>query len=281
MRTTTNRFMIIAAVILLLTAGCTIVDYPALVLLPVSSIPSTTTVPSFPDQVFRDGSSVGFSDYHRDYGYIKVTINFFKDSYQTVSIESFDALGQPRNDAADSPALQSAIGLGGRLRSLGPNRIAELDAISGATVTVNGIKQAAWRATAKARYRQDQEASIYYDGTFLGVTDRSLRGWTIAVVTIRRGVMEHVMLHGVFPQTEELEDGSTAELLDANGDFVYQVASADHPWPEYHQAVEILEQNFIAAGISGIDYVDSITRATVTSLEAKIAVSRALDAAKR
>jgi len=242
--------------------------------------PASPEQPTFPDQVYRDGSSVGYSDFHREYGFVKVTVSFLKDNFQTVSIELFDLLGQPKGSGSEHPPLESALGLHGRLRSLGPSRIRELDAVSGATITVNAIKQATERASEKARYRTESDAA-YYDGTFLGVSDRSLRGWTIAIVTVHKGVLEHVMLQGIFPLTKEQEDGTQIEVEDEEGNFIYQAATPEYPWREYHTAIDTLESEFVAAGISGVEYVDAVTRATVTSVEAKTAVLRALEAAKR
>ncbi|MCL2497069.1 MAG: FMN-binding protein [Symbiobacteriaceae bacterium] len=279
MKLTFPKYFILLLASLLFFSGCQLIDFPTLIAAANNNQP-TLQAPTHPMRTYRDAISVGYSDYHREHGYVKVTLDFANDTFRTVSIKSFDSLGRPKNDYYDYEPHQTALGLSLRLRTLGPGRISQLEGVSGATTTVNAIKQAARRAEEKARFRQEESKS-YYDGTFVGVSDRILRGWTIAVITIRNDRLEHLMFTGVGPATAYQADGTTQELLDDQQNFIYTAKGPDYPWRSYHQAITELEKRYVEVGWENLDVVDTVSRATVTSTEAKIALQRALEAAKR
>ena len=275
-----SRIKAVIAVLALscIATACTVVDVPTLIGRP--RIVPRVDMPLTPVQLFRSFSSVGYSNFHREYGFVRVTVDFADDLFRSVTIESFDTLGLPKDGYFDYEPHQQALGLNQRLRSLGPSRIAELDAVTGATVTSQAVRQAATRATERARVEKPSTAT-FYDGVFMATSDRAMRGWTIAIVTIVNDRIDHVLLQGVRPATYIMADGNISELRDPQGNLVYEVVGPEYPRPEFHHAIQTLERRFVVAGASNLHMVDTIARATVTSSEARVAVERALDMARR
>lgn len=267
--------------LLVFSSACQMINLPAMIGLQSQETSEDEALPNAPQYIHRDLIISGTSDLHRDIGYVRVTLDIQRDSFRLVSIESFDPIGQSKNEFYDYAPHQRALALSSRLKSLGPSRIAELDAVSGATVTVNAIKQAAIRAEQKARYQRSDNGGDYDDGTFLGVSDKTMRGWTTAIVTFSNDRITHVTLQGVSLLTETLSDGTVVEITDAEGQPIYVANGADYPWKEYHSAIEELERRYVQANVDGVETVDVISRATTTSSEAKIAVERAIQAAKK
>lgn len=93
----------------------------------------------------------------------------------------------------------------------------------------------------------------YNDGVYVAVSDATNRGYLMAVVVIQEGRIAQVRL------TEM--DGFGRPKPDA------------YPWPEFHEAMEVLPQRFVDANSAD---VDTVTGATSTSRMARQAVQRAL-----
>lgn len=102
------------------------------------------------------------------------------------------------------------------------------------------------------------QAPVYYDGTYVAVSDATSHGYLMAIVTIKDGKIAQVRL------TE----------MNGFGD----PKPATYPWEPYHEAMKALPGMFVEANSWEID---AIAQATGTSTSAKTAVKRALEKAAR
>ena len=99
-------------------------------------------------------------------------------------------------------------------------------------------------------------AAKYEDGTYLGFSDADRRGYMMAIVTIENDQITAVIL-------QEMQ-------------YTGLPKDESYPWPQFHEAMQVLPQRFIEA--NGPD-IDGYTGATGTVNKAKQAVARALDKA--
>ncbi len=110
-----------------------------------------------------------------------------------------------------------------------------------------------------AFFNQSTEAggNVYQDGTFMGYSNATDRGYVDAEVTIENDQIVDVVIRGYGDLGTEKPD--------------------DYPWDEYHEALEVLPQLYVER-----DHwdVDIITEATGTSNQANQAVYRALARAR-
>lgn len=102
------------------------------------------------------------------------------------------------------------------------------------------------------------QAPVYHDGTYVAVSDADSHGYLMAIVTIRDGKIAQVRL------TE----------MNGFGD----PKPATYPWEQYHEAMKVLPERFVAANSWD---VDGVAQATGTSESARTAVRRALEKAAR
>lgn len=99
-------------------------------------------------------------------------------------------------------------------------------------------------------------AAKYEDGTYLGFSDADRHGYIMAIVTIENDQITAVIL-------QEMQ-------------YTGLPKDESYPWPQFHEAMQVLPQRFIEA--NGPD-IDGYTGATGTVNKAKQAVARALDKA--
>lgn len=99
-------------------------------------------------------------------------------------------------------------------------------------------------------------AAKYEDGVYLGFSDANRRGYMMAIVTVQNDKIVSVMLN-------ELQQTGVAK-------------DASYPWPQFHEAMQVLPQRFVEANSADID---GFSGATGTADKAKQAVARALDKA--
>lgn len=97
-------------------------------------------------------------------------------------------------------------------------------------------------------------AATYKDGTYLGFSDGDRRGYLMAMVTVKDDKITAVRL-------TEFTQHAVAK-------------GADYAWAEFHEAIKVLPERFIAANSAEID---GVAKATGTSTKAIAAVGRALD----
>ncbi len=100
-------------------------------------------------------------------------------------------------------------------------------------------------------------SNVYEDGTFMGYSDATDRGYVDAEVTFENDQILDVVLRGYGDLGTEKPEG--------------------YPWSEYHQAIDDLPELYVER-----DHwdVDIITEATGTSLQANQAVYRAMARAR-
>lgn len=99
-------------------------------------------------------------------------------------------------------------------------------------------------------------AAQYEDGMYIGFSDAGRRGYLMAMVNVQDDKITNVILTE-FTQLAEPKDAS-------------------YPWPQFHEAMEILPGRFVEANSADID---GYSGATGTVDKAKQAVARALERA--
>jgi len=102
------------------------------------------------------------------------------------------------------------------------------------------------------------QAPVYYDGTYVAVSDATSYGYLMAIVVVK--------------------DGKVSEVRLTEMDGFGNPKPSTYPWDPYHEALKVLPERFIAANSWD---VDGIAQATGTSTSAKTAVKRALEKAAR
>jgi len=235
-----------------------------------------------PQAVHNDGTFIAVSD-ATDRGFVRAEVTIARDKITAVKLSQFDSLGLERGpDYGYAPFHTFLAEM--------PKRFVEknswdVDVVSQATSSSNLAKQAVLRATQMAR-RTKATAATVWDGTFMGVSDRTERGWGIAWVTLSDGKISRVVLHDTRPAPERDAagavvmgpDGRPVIRRNAAGNVIFERKPADYAFAPYHEAIVELPKRFIAKNSA---QVDVFTGATGTSNNAMQAVQRALDAAKR
>lgn len=97
----------------------------------------------------------------------------------------------------------------------------------------------------------------YQDGTFMGYSDATNRGYVSAEVTLENDQIVSVVIRGF--------DGLSLEKPE------------DYPWAEYHEALEVLPERYVDRNHWDVEIV---TAATGTALSANQAVYRAMARAR-
>ncbi len=221
-------------------------------------------------KIYKDGTFTAVSQGDK-YGYVMATVIVEGDKIKNVSIKEFDGFGVEKLYdvyGAYFPILKQA-------HETLAKRIVEanswqVDVFTGATSTSKKVMEAVKFALEKAKIEPSQ--AKYLNGTFMGVSDFTPRGHAVAWVTIDNDKITKVVLEETTPS---LKDGQP--VLDAAGRQVWVFKGGDYPWPEFHQAKEIIAK----AVVEKQSYqVDVYTGATSSSNKFIQAVQRALEWAK-
>ena len=217
--------------------------------------------------VYKDGTYIAVSN-ATDKGYMKAEVTIAKDKITAVKLFGYNDLAVEKPEAYPWPEYHTA------LTELPKRMIAknswDVEIVSKATGTSNQSKEAVKRAMEKALVKPASTAKNF-DGTFMAKSEPDARGaWTIVWVTVAADKITDVKIHGTRNVTE----------TNAAGESVTKTVRKDetYSWAEYHTALVELPKRFVAANGPN---VDAVTAATSTSTQAKEAVTRALESAKR
>lgn len=220
--------------------------------------------------VYKDGTFVGYSQGDRN-GYVKVEITLKSDKIEAVKVWEFDGLGiekLPETVGKKYPTLFEMHKE--MIKRIISKNTWNVDAYTGATESSNKLREAAKFALERAKVEESKRK--YFDGTFMGTSDITPRGYGIAWVTFKDDRITAVVLEETQPK---VEDGKP--VLDEAKRQVYVLKPSTYQWKAYHDAKRELPKRFIEKQSSKVDVY---TGATASSRNWMQAVERAIEAAR-
>jgi uncharacterized protein with FMN-binding domain len=224
-------------------------------------------------RTYEDGVFTAVSDGTR-HGYARVTLFIAGDRIVEAQIDEYDGYGLLKQ----YPLYHELFPLLGEAHATLEDRIEaagtwEVEAFTGATGTSARVREAARRALERALVERPA-GGTYFDGTFMGVSDRSARGWGLAWVTLQGDRITEVRLEQTMPR----RDAEGKVVVDDWLNALWDLADERHPHPPFHEArVAVAEAMVKAQG----PQVDAFTGATGSSRAWVQAAERALEAARR
>lgn len=221
-------------------------------------------------RVYKDGTFVGYSQGDRN-GYVKVELTLKGDKIENVRVWEFDGLGiekLPETVGKKYPALFEMHKE--MVKRIISKNTWNVDAYTGATESSNKLKEAAKFALERAKVEESKKK--YIDGTFMGTSDMTPRGYGIAWVTFKDDKITAVVLE----ETEPKVEGGKVVLDEAKRP-VFVLKPSTYQWKPYHDAKRELPKRFIEKQSSK---VDAYTGATASSRNWMVAVERAMEAAR-
>lgn len=222
------------------------------------------------ENVYKDGTFEAVSQESR--GYAKVNLTIKDDEITGVSIVEYTNLGEEKIYEIYGERFPELKEAHNTLAShMVEQNTWDVDDFTGATSTSTKVREAAKLALQKAQV--EPVDSTYFDGTFMGISDRGERGWGIALVTIKDDKITAIELKETTPRRDE--DGEN--MLDSAGNQLFAEKDEDYGWEEWHEARVALAESMLES--QGTD-VDDFTGATSSSEKWKQAFERALEAAK-
>ncbi|MBT9159466.1 MAG: FMN-binding protein [Dehalococcoidia bacterium] len=247
----------------------------ALVILGVAAAcPAPVVVAPEPIYTYKDGVFEAVSDSVRGYAWVRLFIA--RDEILHVDIVEYDGMGMAKD--LDIYSGDRFTLLPAALEALTTRIVAantwDVEVFTGATATSNKVRQAAQRALEKALVAPPPDVGKYFDGTFMGKSDVTFRGWHFALVTIENDTIVAIKLEGTTP----LRDEARAIILDAKNRGTWVVKGADYPWEPYLEAKVVIAERMLEAQNHEVDI---FTGATGSSLGWMQAVQRALETALR
>lgn len=206
-----------------------------------------------------------------EYGYVRAILSVQNGNISDVSFVEFDGVGVEKiyEDYHQRwPYLEDAHNEMAQ-RMIDENTW-DVDIVSGATGTSEKAREAARFALQKATGEVPE--TEHFDGTFMGLSDATEKGWGIAWVTLENDQIVDIRLEGTTPA---LEDGE--EVFDAVERQVFVIKDENYPWAEYHEAREVIGERIIETQSTD---VDTYTGATGSSAQWMEATGRAMEAAR-
>ena len=204
-------------------------------------------------------------------GYAHVTLTMENDTISDVMIVEFDGVGMEKiyEDYHQRwPYLEDAHNE--LAQSMVEENTWDVDMVSGATGTSEKVREAASFALQKARGEAPE--TEHFDGTFMGLSDATEKGWGIAWVTLENDEIVDLRLEGTTPAQEDGE-----EVTDNVGRQVFVIKGEDYPWEPYHEAKEVIAEDIVETQSTE---VDTYTEATGSSQQWMEATERAMEAAR-
>lgn len=116
----------------------------------------------------------------------------------------------------------------------------DVEAVTGATTTSSKVKDAAKRALDKAAVNRTGTGT-YYDGTFMGMSNRTARGWGIAWVTIKDDKVTAISLAGTTPRRDE----ANQLVVDGWANATWNTKDETYPYAPYHEAKAAIAQALV------------------------------------
>jgi len=220
-------------------------------------------------RIYKDGTFVGFSQGDR-YGYVKVEVTLKNDKIENVRIWEYDGLGIEKLPETYGKRFPTLFEMHKEMaKRIITKNTWDVDVYTGATTSSNKIREAVKFALERAKLQETKRK--YFDGTFIGISDITARGYGIAWVTIKDDKITNVVLEETRPKTQ---DGKT--VLDEAGRPVFELKPADYPWQAYHDAKREMPKRFIEKQSTKVDVYTSATSSSRNWIKA---VERALEAA--
>ncbi len=191
-----------------------------------------------------DGTHEGASDAsHR--GYVSVTLEIDDGEITDVTMREFRGDGSEKTP--DTYDYEEWVEAYEELpQAVIDAQSADVDAISGATVTSELFKQAVRRALGE----EDDEVGPFADGDHIGYSDPTARGYVKARVVVQRGTITHAQLREFqgdgsekTPETYDYEEWVEAQeelpwrVIDAQSADIDAVAGATSTTERFQQAV--------------------------------------------
>ncbi len=204
-------------------------------------------------------------------GYAQVTLAMENGTISDVTIVEFDGVGREKvyEDYHQRwPYLEDAHNE--LAQSMVEENTWDVDIVTGATGTSEKVREAARFALAKAS--GETPATEHFDGTFMGLSDETDRGWGIAWVTLESDEIVEIRLEGTTPAEEDGE-----AVTDAVGRQVFVLKDENYPWEPYHEAREVVAEEMVETQSTD---VDTYTGATGSSQQWMEATERAMEAAR-
>jgi uncharacterized protein with FMN-binding domain len=221
--------------------------------------------------VYVDGTYTAISANADDKGYAEVTLTIKNDQIVDAKVVEYDGMGQLKDyetygvpgrfDGSNLKAAHEALAA-----AFVESNTWEVDTVTGATGTSSKAMSAAKLAMDKAMAKKPGQN--YAAGTFMAISDKTVKGWSIAWVTIENDEITEIVLAGT--TTVKDEDGN-----DIEGKF--QLKTEDYPWAKYHEAKGYIVENVLDK--QSTEGIDAYTGATGSSNQWLQAIQRALDAA--
>lgn len=203
-------------------------------------------------------------------GYAHVTLTMENDRISDVAIVEFDGVGREKiyeDYHTRWPYLEDAHNE--LAQSIAEQNTWDVDIVSGATGTSVKVREAARFALARAG--RETAPGDYFDGTFMGVSDATDKGWGIAWVTLKGDEITGVRLEATTPAQENGE-----EVFDTVDRQVYVLKDEEYPWEPYHEAQDVVAAEMAESQSTD---VDTYSGATGSSMQWMQAAERALGAA--
>ncbi|WP_158005818.1 FMN-binding protein [Fervidobacterium thailandense] len=220
-------------------------------------------------RVYKDGTFSGFSQGDR-YGYVKVEVTVKNDKIENVKIWEYDGLGIEKLPETYGKRFPTLFEMHKEMvKRIVSKNTWDVDVYTGATISSNKVREAVKFALERAKAQESKHK--YFDGTFMGTSNVTARGYGIAWVTIKDDKIINVVLEETRPKTQ---DGKT--VLDEAGRPVFELKPADYQWQAYHEAKREMPKRFIEKQSTKVDVY---TGATSSSRNWIQAVEKALEAA--
>ena len=204
-------------------------------------------------------------------GYAQVTLTLENGSISDVMIVEFDGVGREKvyEDYHQRwPYLEDAHNE--LAQSIVEENTWDVDIVTGATGTSVKVREAARFALEKAS--GEEPATEHFDGTFMGISDATDKGWGIAWITLESDEIVEIRLEGTTPAEEDGE-----AVFDAVGRQVFVLKDENYPWEPYHEAKEVVADEIVETQSTE---VDTYTGATGSSQQWMEATERAMEAAR-
>ncbi|MDQ7794711.1 MAG: FMN-binding protein [bacterium] len=224
--------------------------------------------------VYRDGVYTGVSD-GATTGYVQAKVFIAGDEILGIDVVEHDGTGLAKVYALYGgdrfTVLQESHDT--LARRMMDAATWDVEAFTGATSTSDKVKEAVRRALDKALVDRPG-TGVHFDGTFMGMSDRTARGWGLAWVTIKDGKITEIKLAGTQPR----RDAEGQPVMDGWGNPTWALKDEAYPHPPYHEGKIAIARALVDSQGAR---VDTFTGATSSSRQWMQAVERAMEAARR
>jgi uncharacterized protein with FMN-binding domain len=204
-----------------------------------SSVTDYKLVPPTEGKIYKDGFFTGYSD-ATDGGYAMALLQVKQDTIVDAVLKEFDELSLEKdfNSYGYAPAAYAGRAMEQEYIKTG---VAEVDFVTGATISSSRYNQAVSRALSRAR--KLKEKSRYLEGVYQGRSKSDRHGYAVAIIELKSDKIVNVRLKEIDPNGKQKDSDS-------------------YPYGSLKDVYDDLSRKIVQANTYNIDNFTGATRST-------------------